>query len=258
MFTFEDAYASKFYFDRYRMQQKYWFHWHYNILEAVIKNAYISQQANVYAANHKIKNILDMGCGTGHVSRFLAQTHRCNTFGFDPNSNYKIKLLNLKFNLKAEIRRYDCRTKIKRETHAEFFASNKIRFDIIIDNCSVTHFDTQKHEDVNAGWDFIVRELPKHLSENGIFISATDVVYPEKVNSEFCKEADILETFKVHGWQIDNLNHMYRSKEFESITDNFIKFKDLDFIRVPPPKAADGAALGIMGMVARPQKISVS
>jgi len=252
MFTFKDAYASKFYFDRYRVQQKYRFHWHYNILEAVIKNTYISQQVNVHAGNHKIKNILDMGCGNGHVLQFLAQTHRCNAVGFDPKADYKIKLLNSKFNLKAKIRRYGCRTKIYRETHAEFFMSNKIKFDIIIDNCSVTHFDTQKQKEVNAGWDFIAKELPRHLSENGIFISATDVVYPEKVNSEFCKEADILETFKVNGWQIHNLNHMYDSKEFELIINNFMKFKDFDFIRVPPPTAADGAALGVMGMVQKP------
>jgi len=93
MFTFKDAYASKFYFDRYRVQQKYRFHWHYNILEAVIKNAYISQQVNVHAGNHKIKNILDMGCGNGHVLQFLAQTHRCNAVGFDPKADYKIKFL---------------------------------------------------------------------------------------------------------------------------------------------------------------------
>ena len=53
MFTFKDAYSAKFYFDRLRASHSLLFDSHYNICEAVVKNAYIVQRVLESAIQHQ-------------------------------------------------------------------------------------------------------------------------------------------------------------------------------------------------------------
>jgi len=248
MFKFGDAYAAKFYFDRFRKENDIWFHWHYNITEAVVKNAYIAQQVNHFADGQDIFSILDLGCGNGHVSRFLAKTQQCKVVGFDIGVTSKIQKLNLKFNLKSKFKGYNCKTTLFKANHNEFFSKNKIKFDLIIDNCSVTHFDTSKSGKSNVGWNYVAKNMKNHLKFNGAFITATDVSSGLSSN-EFCFEAGIIETFNENGWELINKDVIYKSQTYLGLNKIFSGFSDDEFLRVPPPGTLDGGALGVTGMV---------
>jgi|LakMenEpi03Aug12_release.lakeMendotaPanAssembly.Ray.scaffolds.fasta_scaffold416029_2 SAM-dependent methyltransferase len=251
MFRFEDVYAAKFYFDRYRIDHNIWFNWHYNILEAVIKNAYIAQHVESFCKSKKINNVLDLGCGNGHVSQFLALSNQCLVNGFDPKITNKVRLINLKFNIKSKLHKNNGRTYLHKAKHIDFFLKNKLKFDVIIDNCSVTHFDTKKENAVNAGWNFIAKEIPRHLNKDGIFITATDVAHQKGLNSEFCFESDIKETFISNDWILGDIDYIDQPEDFKKISHHFKEFLSEDFLRVPPPGVLAGGALGIMGMTAK-------
>jgi SAM-dependent methyltransferase len=250
MFSFEDAYAAKFYFDRYRRENNVWFHWHYNILEAVVKNAYIAQQTQKFSSTKKISSILDLGCGSGHVARFLAKTHRTKVIGFDLGVNTKIKSLNFKFNLKSLIKNYNCRTTMIKSDHKNFLSKNKRKFDLIIDNCSVTHFDTSACGKSNSGWNYMAKNLKHHLNMDGAFITATDVS-AGSFSNEFCSEEGIKETFQDFDWEVKNQDQIVRPDQYMEISKWFSEFSNKRFLRVPPPNTLDKGALGISGMVFR-------
>jgi 2-polyprenyl-3-methyl-5-hydroxy-6-metoxy-1,4-benzoquinol methylase len=99
MFKFLDAYAAKFYFDRFRANENLLFDWHYNILEATIKNAYIFENVTEIISRQKIRKVLDMGCGNGHVSKNIARITGASCVGFDPNLSYKTLISVFKFKL---------------------------------------------------------------------------------------------------------------------------------------------------------------
>lgn len=250
MFSFEDAYAAKFYFDRYRRENDIWFHWHYNILEAVVKNAYIAQQAQILSNRKKISSILDLGCGNGHVARFLAKTHRTRVIGFDLGVNPTIQAINFKFNLKSLIKNYNCRTTLVKSDHKNFLLKNKKKYDLIIDNCSVTHFDTNACGKSNSGWNYIAENLKTHLNIDGAFITATDVS-TGVFSNEFCSEEGIKETFQNFGWDLQNQDQIFKSEQYMQISKWFSEFSKNKFLRVPPPNTLDKGALGISGMVFR-------
>jgi SAM-dependent methyltransferase len=234
------------------MLRKLNFHWHYNILEATVKNAYILQSIDEISEKQKIRRVLDMGCGNGHVSKFIVQSTGADCVGFDPNINIKTKLSIFKFNLKNKIRKKNGRITVYKMNHIAFFNKNqKEKFDVIVDNCSVTHFDTKASGEINLGWVYMVNHLRKILKDDGYFISSTDVVFESKVNYEFLLESDIIKAFLEKGWKIENINKINQPQEFDCIASNFSGFMNLNFLRVPPPNTAENRALGIMGFNAR-------
>jgi hypothetical protein len=153
-----------------------------------------------------------------------------------------------KFNLKSLIKNYNCHTTLVKSDHKKFFSINKKKYDLIIDNCSVTHFDTSFCGKSNSGWNYMAENLKKHLNVGGAFITATDVSAGVTSN-EFCMEDGIMDTFQDFGWETFNKDQMYKPDEYLEISELFSKFSKNSFVRVPPPGALDKGALGVSGMV---------
>jgi SAM-dependent methyltransferase len=253
LFSYQDAFQSKYYFDRLRQRKNIPFHWHYNILEAVIKNAYIVQQVQKLNNDNKIYNILDLGCGSGHVSMAIGRVINAQIIGFDLNINWQTRLDSQKYNLKNYLTGNTSSIKIFKCSHVDFFTKhNDIKFDIIIDNCSVTHFDTKPINGINIGWRNIIENLSKNLKTDGKFVCATDVGTTDAYNSEFCKEEDLIRSFSEFGWEIENQNKMQVDKASDTLLSKFLNpVYSQPFLRLPPPNTLNDGVLGIIGFVAR-------
>ena len=254
MFTFENAYSAKFYFDRMRIKHKILFDSHYNILESVLKNAYICQQ--VILRNPLPGSLLlDMGCGNGHLSRTIAEITQIKCIGFDPKINIKTRYINLKFNLKKLILGQSARVKVYKKNHVQFMREFDIgSYDFIIDNCSITHFDSRANKKTNSGWNFVVESLKGSMCENSFFICATDVVVGNLVNSEFCYESDLLNLLLENNLEILDTNSIIKEPSFRDLETHYSEFLKSEFKRVPPPNTVEGQALGIFGFVAKIKK----
>jgi SAM-dependent methyltransferase len=251
MFKFLDAYAAKFYFDRLRVSGNLLFDSHYNICESILKNAYVCQQVKLF--NKGINStVLDLGCGNGHLSRTLARLYQIKCVGFDPNISLICRLKNHYFNFKNLLNQNPGRVKLYKKTYAQFFKKIGInQFNIIIDNCSVTHFDVRPYKKINFGWKQLVENLAANQGNESVFICATDVIVGTKVNSEFVYEFDLLNYFKNNDFQILNQDQITIDEEFENLVFHFSEFVNFDFKRVPPPKTVDGQALGILGFIVK-------
>jgi SAM-dependent methyltransferase len=256
MFNYEDAIQSKYYFDRLRQEKGLWFDWHYNILEAVIKNAYVVQQVQqaqqVYQKSQPM-TVLDLGCGNGHICRSLSKIIEGSFVGFDTNINLYTKVYNLRFMISSLRAMRQVKIKFYRLSHIDFFKKfYGKKFDVIIDNCSVTHFDTRSKGYVNSGWDFMARILPKYLHENGVFICATDVGTDSISNSEFCTQENLTNIFNNKGWNLNNIDLIQKSIPSNSpLLSMFSKLSNETYLRLPPPNILQDGLLGVTGFTAK-------
>ena len=135
--------------------------------------------------------------------------------------------------------------------HKTFFSKfGSSTFDVVFDNCSVTHFDINEQGVTNAGWMYITEKVRNCLSPDGIFISATDVVIGRRTNFEYCFEEDLLDLITKTKFDIKVGTKIVAPKEFKLIESKFGELLKLSFVRVPPPGTVDGQILGILGLVA--------
>jgi len=253
MFSYDDAIQSKYYFDRIRIKKDLWFDWHYNILESVLKNTFVIQQLQQIIKEPEPLRVLDLGCGNGHICRSASKTIRGSFVGFDSNIsiymravNFRYLLSNLRYRQYSPIRYYKL-------DHLQFFSkySGK-KFDAIIDNCSVTHFDTRPKASVNFGWEFIAETLPNFLVKEGIFICATDVGTNLISSNEFCTENNIKALFVNKGWTLSNKDYIEKSIQSDSpLLEMFGKHLQEPFLRLPPPGTLTNGLLGITGFTAQ-------
>ena len=250
MFTFRDAYAAKFYFDRLRLKNNVLFDPHYNICESILKNGFVCQQIGMKSLK-KDEILLDLGCGNGHLSRTISRLYQMHCIGFDPKLNLKIRIQNFKFNFKNSILGNSGRVRLYKKDYKQFVKKFGLsKFTIIIDNCSVTHFEPGKYGSINNGWGLLVEDLSTQMRPNSIFICATDVVIGNRINSEFCYEKDLLEYFE-KSFDILNKNMINIDDEFYKIESHYSEILNFNFKRVPPPNTVEGQALGILGFVAK-------
>jgi len=151
-----------------------------------------------------------MGCGDGSMLRILNKSFGLNGVGFDPILRYKrVRLKNL------ISQGFSKSVKLVALNHLQFMHKFKSKFDIVIDLCAVTHFDTKCMKKVNSSWDFIGSNLKNLINPGGIFISATDVSIYDK-NCEFLFAEDILNFMSSFG-SISNKNTIStNSNLFES------------------------------------------
>ena len=255
MFTFKDAYSAKFYFDRLRASNSLLFDSHYNICEAVIKNAYIVQRVLESVIQKKQLIILDLGSGNGHLSRLLCQLTDSICYGFDPKTNLSTRLRNYKLNFRNIINNKAGRVYASKMNHKKFFEKYGRKYDVIFDNCSVTHFNTTKNLDTNMGWSFMAENMQNYLVDGGKYICSTDICVGDKIKSEFCFENEILNLFTTNGWMVHSQNIINQPSEFTSLAKFFDDFLKFNLLRVPPLGAIDGQALGITGFVAEKNNI---
>lgn len=253
MFRYIDAYQGKFYFDRLRKNTEFEFHWHYNILEATIKNAYIFQKILENLDQRKPLHILDLGCGNGHVSRNLHKITGANVIGIDPSVSNRIKWINFR-RLIRHSKKFNNPVKLLKMNHEEFFKNYKFKsnlFDLIIDNCSVTHFDTRKTDLVNKGWEDVSMNAKRLLKSGGSLISVTDVCGIGEKNSEFLDPNDLLNFLRNDGWKLSQINDFSEPSEWIQYDKYFSNLKDSTFLRLPPMKTLENGLLGIIGFIAK-------
>ena len=252
MFRYQDAFQSKYFFDRLRQRKRIPFHWHYNILEAVIKNAYIVQQVQSLSDEKKTYDILDLGCGSGHVSMAIGRIIKARLLGFDLKVNHLTRINVAKYNLRNLLMRNHSRFKIRQKSYIDFFNSQQnLKFDIIIDNCSVTHFDIKPSNSINQGWKHIIVDLGKYLKPGGHFICATDVGTRQAFNAEFCKEEDLFNSFEQFGWELKNIDKVHIDSTTDLLLTKFLNQVHYEpFLRLPPPDTLNNGVLGVTGFVA--------
>jgi SAM-dependent methyltransferase len=125
-----------------------------------------------YSTNFKNAKILDIGGGHSPISFILDKEH--DITNIDINFSDAWFPLNIGF---GDIRN----SKIK-IIESNFFNACKNfenqTFDVIIDGCSIIHFDTNK-ENLNRGLQRALEEIKRLLKPEGCFIICSDSLYPE-------------------------------------------------------------------------------
>jgi SAM-dependent methyltransferase len=249
MFTFGQAYLAKYEFDRLRKNQKLLFDYQYNITESILKYYYIVQQILKFQqAKPQDIIVLDLGCGNGHLSKIIVQLTGAVCYGFDPRISVKVKLNTLKFNLQNILAKRPGRIKLYKMDHLNFFEKNSLKFDVVIDSCSVTHFNTNKFNNINEGWMETLKFLDVALKFDGVFISATDVTLPDECSTEFLQETHLLDCMN-KDWVISDKDFIADNSEFNNKTADLNFIEEL-FIRISPPGTVKTSLLGILGFQA--------
>jgi SAM-dependent methyltransferase len=197
IFNTNDAIVSKFEFEKFRSDKPIPFSYKYHTHDAALKYWYvINTIKNNKPNNKKYFNILDLGCGVGDMLRILQGTFMAHGVGFDPMlGDLKVKIRNVISQSSPFKIKKSGRIQLFSMSHLEFQKHNEMKFDFVIDLCSVTHFDTRRYKNVNYGWKWIADYLPKLLEPNGYFITATDVAI-SSTTGEFIKGDDLIDFFK--------------------------------------------------------------
>lgn len=239
-FTLKDSILAKYELSKFIETNKIYFSYKYSVSDAALKYMYILQRISdkIKTMEHQgALNILELGCGDGHLLRIINTSfgHKCT--GFDPILKSKrVKFSNL---IRDKLKSYG---KLVASDHLHFTKVNSTKFDIVYDACSLTHFDTNPDDKINSGWKWAISYLPKIMKPGASFISATDV---SEINpsQEFLKSKDLLNAFSKVG-KLQNLNII--KSDLDSIYLNHISsFKETPFLRVA--SAQDKSLLGVLG-----------
>jgi SAM-dependent methyltransferase len=240
-FTLVDSILAKFEFAKFRENNQVYYSHRYNVSDAALKYLYILQRVenkiNSLDRSNQIK-VLELGCGDGHLLRIINQTFNVKCIGFDPIlKTRRVKVNNLirdKFLNQNKL--FPC-------YHDEFIAKNTHRFDIIVDSCSLTHFDTKIDGEINKGWRWALNSFPQLLKNKGSFICATDVSELNP-NNEFLKSELILKSFSEISSvkNVNTLNSDYKSDVLNNSMEN------IPFTRIA--SAQDKTLLNVLGFEA--------
>ncbi len=207
-FTTLDSIIAKYEFSKYRNLNKVYFSYKYEVHDACLKYTYILQRIKSFIENledSRNLRILEMGCGNGHLLRIISNEYNFKCFGFDPIlKSPRVKLQKFQ---RDRFKRINY--KLESKNHIDFMKNNKNKFDIVYDACSLTHFDTTRHEEINLGWAWALNYLPSIIKPDGLFICATDTseINPD---NEFFNSTVILNRFKKIG-EINDLNSIESS-----------------------------------------------
>ena len=232
-FSVLDSVLAKYEFAKFRNKKRVYFDYRYQVSDACLKYTYILQRIENYfkgIEENRDVSILEVGCGDGHLLKIISNEYGANCFGFDPIlKSLRVKLLKFKRD-KLRRRLY----KVVPNDHVKFSMNNKNKFDIIYDACSLTHFNTNKFENINIGWKWALDYFPSILKTDGSFICATDTseINP---NFEFLESNTILNRFKRIG-TINNLNliesdvkiEIMNQEKFIDYNSPFIRFASAD------------------------------
>lgn len=209
-FTTKSAILAKHEFEKFSNESGIRFEYKYHLHDAALKYIYVIQRIEKFLETSHNVNVLDMGCGSGSMLNILNKVFGLSGTGFDPILRHRrVRLNNLR------VHKFSNKVKLLPLNHKEFMHNVKSDFDIVIDLCAVTHFDTRSHEKVNASWDFIGSNLKYLIKPGGIFISATDVSIYDK-DSEFLFPENILNYMSSFGLIFDRNTLLTNSRLFES------------------------------------------
>jgi len=237
LFSTKSAIFAKYEFEKFRNDKNIRFNYKYHTHDAALKYMYVIKRVERFLETRTNVEVLDLGCGDGSMLYILNKSFGISGVGFDPILNSKkIRLYNLKnHGLLKDIN-------LMTLNHLDFKRKINKKFDVIIDICSVTHFDTNCVKKINSGWDFIGSNLKNWINPGGIFISATDVAVYEQ-NCEFLFAKEILKFMSNFG-SITDKNTMSTSS---TLFDSRFVFENRNVFQRLGKSGSKDIILGVLG-----------
>jgi cyclopropane fatty-acyl-phospholipid synthase-like methyltransferase len=210
LFSTRSAIFAKYEFEKFRNERNIRFNYKYHTHDAALKYMYVIKRVERFLENRTNVKVLDMGCGDGSMLHILNKSFGVSGVGFDPIlKSKKMRLNNLR------LHGFSSSINLIALNHLDFMHKTNGKFDIIIDLCAVTHFDTKCIKKINSSWDFIGSSLKNWINPGGIFISATDVSVYDK-NCEFLFARNILNFMSTLGSISDKNTMPTNSNLFKS------------------------------------------
>jgi cyclopropane fatty-acyl-phospholipid synthase-like methyltransferase len=237
LFSTKSAIFAKYEFEKFRNNKNIRFNYKYHTHDAALKYMYVINRVERFLQTRPNAKVLDMGCGDGSMLHILSKSFGISGVGFDPILKSKRMRLN---NLR--IHGYSRSINLMALNHLDFMRKTKDKFDIVIDLCAVTHFDTKCLKKINNSWDFIGSNLKNWVNPGGIFISATDVSVYDK-NCEFLFAGNILEFMSNFGIISNKNTILTKSDLFESKTI----FQDRNIFQRVGKSGQKDIILGVLG-----------
>ena len=237
LFSTKSAIFAKYEFEKFRNVKNIRFNYKYHTHDAALKYMYVIKRVERFLETRTNIKVLDMGCGDGSMLHILNKSFGISGVGFDPIlRSKKNRLNNLRMN------GFSSSVNLMALNHLDFMRKTNYKFDIIIDLCSVTHFDTKCMKKVNTSWDFIGSNLKNWINPGGIFISATDVSVYDK-NCEFLFARNILNFMSSFGFISDKNTISTNSNIFESKS----VFQDRNIFQRVGKSGSKDIILGVLG-----------
>jgi SAM-dependent methyltransferase len=248
LFNSNDAVLAKYELEKFISKNKIKFNYKYHTHDSALKHMYIlSRVESFLQKNNKSITVLDIGCGNGDALRIINKVYGSKSIGFDPIlGNRRIRISNLRKRLLKN------NPKLLNSTHEAFLQNYKgKKFDLIIDLCAVTHFDTTRSKSLNLGWKWIAENLEHLLVKNGKFISATDVAIKEG-NNEFFRSESIL-SFLLNYGSISSISEIYSPNGSKVLKSTKVSEDKKTFYRIgrtknPKTGLINEMVLGVMGL----------
>ena len=248
LFNLNDSVLAKYELEKFISKNKIRFNYKYHTHDSALKYMYIISRIESFLQNNdKSINVLDIGCGNGDALRMVNKVYGAKSIGFDPIlGNHRIRISNLRKRLLIN------NPKLLNSTHDAFLRNHKgKKFDLIIDLCAVTHFDTTEFKSLNLGWKWISEHLEQLLVKNGKFISATDVAIKEG-NNEFFRAESII-SFLLNYGSISNVSEIHSSNGSKLINSTKIIIDKQPFYRIGKTKNSKTSpvneiVLGVLGL----------
>ncbi|MFA5629223.1 MAG: class I SAM-dependent methyltransferase [Dehalococcoidales bacterium] len=172
-------------------------------LEKLLNNSPWSRKRVLKLAKELLKlvqiadksDLLEIGCGTGAVSKYIAETYDGNIIGLDIDDKQ------IQENLK----------KIKNRPNLKFIVADALElpfednsFDVVLSFGVLHHID---------GWQKALAEVNRVLRPGGYFIGA-EVIYPEAISS-MDKESSY--SFGLESVDIDEIEGFFTDNNFTEI-----------------------------------------
>jgi SAM-dependent methyltransferase len=242
-FTNCDAALAKYKFLELREQYGIKFDYKYEVTDAALKYYYVLSHIKAFVKDKKEIRLLEVGCGSGHLIKIISNIFNIQTEGFDPI------LKNSKVRIRESIKlRRPKNCKLWPLNNLDFEARNENNFDLIIDLCAVTHFNTvsQSPYELDSGWEWLVKFSKRYLKTSGMVISATDTVVNTHLEKEFLKPVEIFTNFEQSGLKISNVN------QFPEIVGLQPSFSEEIFLRYGRPfQSKKPIELAVLGFTAK-------
>ena len=147
LFSTRSVILAKYEFEKFCNDKNIRFEYKYHLHDAALKYMYVIQRIEKFLETSKNVNVLDMGCGNGYMLHLLNKAFELSGTGFDPVLRHKkVRLNNLR------VHGFSNKINLLPLNHLQFMHKVKSKFDIVIDLCAITHFDTRSMKKVNSSW----------------------------------------------------------------------------------------------------------
>lgn len=159
--------------------------------------------------------VIDMGCGTGCTPHIISDMNN-DVVAIDSYYDYHFcKNSNVNM-IKSDI--FDYLKNVENET-----------YDVAIDVCAVTHFDTRYDSEIeNYGWKKIADEAYRILKKNGRFIISSDCSISSS-SGEFINPKTIIKLIESSGLKLDGYYRENSEDDFKVI--GYLNVVSLSFVK---------------------------